>query len=273
MNNKNIRLTPIAETKAAEDEQRTLIVTISTSTPDRSGDVVVPAGGDLKHFKKNPVVLFGHNYGEPPIARAEQIKINEKDIQAKVVFPEKGIYPFADTIFELYKAKILHAWSIGFIAKESVNLDPDKPWGPQRFEKWEMLEFSAVPVPANPEALTLMRSQGIDESEIKHLTIDSTETKEEETEEMEVTSVSYDPTLKLMKVTLAKGEITRTLTDEELQAFSLSFAPKETPEEQKDEAADVSEMVKALRDALKPADKQIGLVLRTLKTLIEQPTS
>src|SRR5688572_13904885 len=97
-----IRQIPVAETKAADGAERTLIVTISTSTPDRSGDIVVPKGGDLENFRKNPVVLFGHNYGQPPVARAEDLTVNEDSIQAKVVFPKAGTYAFADDVYALY---------------------------------------------------------------------------------------------------------------------------------------------------------------------------
>lgn len=271
MEHKKKLITPVAETKAAEGEDRTLVVTITTDKPDRSGDVVVPEGGDLKNFKKNPVVLFGHKYNEPPIARAEQLRVVDNGIQAKVSFPEKGVYPFADTIYELYKAKILHAWSIGFIAKESVNLDAEKgSWGPQKFTKWEMLEFSAVPVPANPEALTLLRSNGLDESTIKHLTIDSAETKEEEkdpeddTETLEISGLSYDPLLKQMTVVIENNAVVYELAQEELEALSDAFTDKEKPEDQ----TDLIKAMTTLRDSLRPADKEIGLALRTLKTLL-----
>ena len=83
---KKIRKVLSAETKALEDT-RSLIVTISTPTPDRSGDVVVPKGAKLAHFLKNPVVLFGHKYDEPPIAKAEDLMVTDDGIRAKVTFP------------------------------------------------------------------------------------------------------------------------------------------------------------------------------------------
>jgi HK97 family phage prohead protease len=257
MEDQEKRLIADAETKAAEGDNRTLLVKISTSSPDRDGDIVVPEGGELKHFKKNPVVLFGHNYSQPPIAKAEKLSIGDKDITARVVFPEKGLYPFADTVYDLYKAGIMSAWSIGFIPKESTHLDPERPWGPQRFEKWEMLEFSAVPVPANPEALTIARSHGLDDKTIKKLTFEA-KTEEAEEEQEETPSVE-DLQAKIQQLETENAELKAKLTP--------------ATDEPAEESADVSKALTALRDALKPADKEIGLALRTLKQLIKEPTS
>ena len=146
------------ETKAVNEETRTLVVKISTSTPDRSDDVVVPKGMVSKNYLTNPVVAFAHNYAGLSIGKTTELQSTDDAIIAKVEFVPKGVYPLADQLFEMYKGGFMNAWSIGFIPKKWV----DKEDGGRMFEEWELLEYSAVLVPDNPEALTLLRSKGID---------------------------------------------------------------------------------------------------------------
>lgn len=155
---KLIRKTYQAETKAVEDSDRTLIVTISTANPDRSNDVVVPMGMMVDNYLKNPVVAFAHNYSGLAIGKTIEIQKSDDGIVAKVEFVPKGVYPLADQLFEMYKGGFMNAWSIGFIPKKYADRDD----GGRDFEEWELLEYSAVLVPDNPEALTLLRSKGVD---------------------------------------------------------------------------------------------------------------
>ena len=153
-----------SETKAVENE-RSLTVTISTNAVDRSGDVVEPNGGKFVNFKKNPVVLMAHDYSGLPIGRASDLVKTDNGITAKVTFPEEGTYPLADTVYNMYKQKFMRAWSIGFIPTKSEEIKDEegkKNITGYRFLNWELLEFSACSVPANPEALTNMISKGID---------------------------------------------------------------------------------------------------------------
>ena len=146
------------ETKSVDGPTRTLVVKITTPTPDRSGDVVVPKGMDAKNFMNNPVVQFAHNYADLPIAKCTSLKVTDSAILATVEFPSEGMYPKADTVYRMYKEGFLSAWSVGFMPKEY----DENEQGGYTFKQWELLEFSSVPVPANAEALTVMRSKGLD---------------------------------------------------------------------------------------------------------------
>jgi hypothetical protein len=162
-----------AETKALDDS-RSLIVTISTVSPDRSGDVVIPGGVKLENYLKNPVVAFAHRYNDLALAKAGDIRINSDSIQAKVTFPNAGISPLSDQVYELYKGGFMNAWSIGFIPFKYADIQN----GGRQFTEWELLEFSAVLVPDNPEALTIMRSKGIDTAPLEAANAEAT--KEED---------------------------------------------------------------------------------------------
>ncbi len=151
-----------SETKAVDGEERTLIVRITTSNPDRSQDVVIPAGMQADNYLRNPVVAAFHRYDKPGIGKTLEIQKTDDGVVAKVQFTPKGVNPEADQLYELYKGGFMNAWSIGFMPKKWS----DRPGGGREFQEWELLEYSAVLVPANPNALTLLRSKGLDPDKI-----------------------------------------------------------------------------------------------------------
>lgn len=148
-----------SEIKGIDEKEQTLTAIVSTGATDRMNESLDPNGADLKNFKKNPVVLFGHNYNQPPIGKAMWIKNTNEGIVAKVKFASTQ---FAQEIYTLYKEGIMRAFSVGFLPDKEAIEEGDGKKGPARtFRKWELLEFSAVPVPANPEAMTMAMSKGI----------------------------------------------------------------------------------------------------------------
>ena len=158
-----------SELKAIDVESRTITALISTATKDRMGEVLLPGGADIRQFNKNPVVLFAHNYSEPPIGRALWTKKTKEGILSKVEFAKTQ---FAEEIFQLYKDGFMRAFSVGFIPKkwddgEIAGKDCDNDKKPRRtYTEWEMVEYSAVPVPANPDALALALQKGMIKSEV-----------------------------------------------------------------------------------------------------------
>lgn len=141
------------------EEDRTVTAVISTGTVDREEEVLLPRGGSFDTYLKNPVVLWAHQYDEAPIARTLWIKSGNKKVTAKAQFAET---PRAEEIYQLFKGGYLNAFSIGFLPTKSHEPKPDEiqkrpEWANARriYDEWELLEFSAVPVPANPEALAL----------------------------------------------------------------------------------------------------------------------
>lgn len=152
----DVRKTYVVKAEIDTDE-RTVTAIISTSAVDRDHEVVIPKGIDFENFTKNPVVLWAHNYGQPPIGKAVWIGRTTKGLKAKVKFAET---PDADEIYELFKGGFLSAFSIGFISKKSHKPEPKEiAKKPEWAEVWrvidesELLEFSAVPVPSNAGAL------------------------------------------------------------------------------------------------------------------------
>ncbi len=149
--------------KAPADGLRKVSFTISTGSVDRDRDTLSVAGWVLDNYVKNPVVLWAHYYGQPPIARAESIVKRAKALRATAQFATAEEYPFADTIFRLVNGGYLQATSVGFRPIKWV-YDEDRHG--YDMEEQELLEFSIVPVPANPEALRDAKAAGIP---IEHL--------------------------------------------------------------------------------------------------------
>ena len=150
-----------------------LTALVSTNAIDRYMEVIDPDGMDARNFRKNPVVLWAHDYTQPPIGKALWIKKEGDGIVSKVKFANT---PKGQEIFSLYKDGFMKAFSIGFIPIETENMqdddmvdDPDMPKKPKKpkkiYKKWELLEYSAVPVPANPEAVALCVQRGLIKSE------------------------------------------------------------------------------------------------------------
>ncbi|KKL81599.1 hypothetical protein LCGC14_1993120, partial [marine sediment metagenome] len=138
----------------AQVEQADVSVLASTEDTDRDQEVIKQDGIDLKHFKKNPVILFAHKYSETPIGRAINTKITDAGLQIDIKFASKKANPLGQQVKELMKEGILKAVSIGFIPKERDENNP------AIITKSEMLELSIVPVPANPHALALAVKKG-----------------------------------------------------------------------------------------------------------------
>ncbi len=132
-------------------DSRSVTFLISTDAVDRDGDSIDPTGWDLKNYQASPVVLWSHDHKNPPIAKTTRIEQTKNGLSATAEFPAKGIYPFADTVYELLKGGFLNASSVGFRPIESEQAT-DRKSG-MNFMKQELLEWSVVPIPANPDAL------------------------------------------------------------------------------------------------------------------------
>jgi len=247
-----------AEIKSFDEKERSLTALVSTATKDRMGEVLLPAGADLKNYNKNPVVLWAHDYSRPPIGRAMWTKRTQDGVLSKVQFAGT---PFADEIYQLYKGGFMKAFSVGFIPKEWEDGDGEKK--PKRtFQKWEMIEFSAVPVPANPDALGLAMKSGIQISdEVKKFFDEKLPTIEEAMAEtssdIEMTTTVVENDYDEMVVTLQeeikiKYELINSLAMENaelrLKLYS-ALQPKPVPEMTEERIATLCEQlfVRAIR--------------------------
>ena len=144
---------------AVDSAARTVTAVISSALPDRVGDVVVPAGlRNAEEFLLNPVVLWAHQRTLPPVGVCVALDIQPNRLVAVTKFAA-GV-PLADDVFRLYEQGVLRGWSVGLLPHR-VRPRQTRSGRGVRIDEWDLLEYSAVPVPENPEALTLAVEKGL----------------------------------------------------------------------------------------------------------------
>lgn len=146
-----------------EDSRRSLWAVASLEEPDREGDVILAAGWELENYRKNPVILFAHKYDQPPVARALEVGVSQKGLRFRAQFPSRKEYPFADTIYQLYRGGYLRSFSVGFIPKLWEDRKPASGdgQGGRLFRRHELVEISVVPIPTHPRALAEAQKKGL----------------------------------------------------------------------------------------------------------------
>jgi Caudovirus prohead serine protease len=140
---------------------RQLRFTISTGAIDRDNDAVSVNGWDLRAFSRNPVVLWSHDADELPIARCIEIGVVGDALKAVADFAPAEmpiVGELAEAVLRMCRTGFLSATSVGFrplefeLAKDRDD-DEDSWWPPINFLRQELMEFSIVSIPANPDAL------------------------------------------------------------------------------------------------------------------------
>lgn len=136
---------------AAPDGGPALFV-LSTDEVDRHGDVVAAEGWNLEFYRRNPVLLWAHDYRRPAIGRAVSLWAEPHRLLARMEFAPTA---FAQEVAALYRAGFQWGVSVGFRPLEFEERR-DAATGAFlgiRFLRQELLEVSAVTVPANRSAL------------------------------------------------------------------------------------------------------------------------
>ena len=126
---------------------------LSTDEVDRHGDVISADGWVLDSYRTNPVLLWAHDYRQPAIGRAAKIWTEPHRLLANMEFAPTG---FAQEISSLYRSGFQWGVSVGFkpLRFEERRDEKTGAFLGLRFLEQELLEVSAVPVPANRSALS-----------------------------------------------------------------------------------------------------------------------
>ena len=155
-----------------------LHIRASDETLDRYKEVIVASGWRLDNYLRNPVIQNAHQYGDIifTIGRAEKTWVSGNALLQTWRFASNE-NPFAKIARDLYRGKFLQAASVGFIPLKwedsdpnpTPNLNPNLAFT-RRYTEQELLEVSAVGIPANPNALTLaLRAGAIEQSDLREL--------------------------------------------------------------------------------------------------------
>jgi HK97 family phage prohead protease len=134
--------------KAEATERGTTRFIASTPTPDSYNDIIVQSGWKLDRFLKNPVIPWAHSRWDLPVGKSIDTQVTD---QALVIEVEWAPHEFAQDVKRLYDEEFLNAVSVGFRPLKWQYLDN----GGVLFQEAELLEVSAVPIPANPDALAI----------------------------------------------------------------------------------------------------------------------
>lgn len=157
----SIRADPGARTLSVDAATMRVRSVITTVDPDRAGDVVVPTGlKNLDEYMTNPVVLWAHDRVRvPPVGVCEWVDVQPRRIVAETRFAQ-GV-PFAEDLFRLYEQDILRGWSVGFVPRKGRRVMRPDGGSALHVSEWDLLEYSAVPIPENPGALTVALQKGL----------------------------------------------------------------------------------------------------------------
>ena len=123
---------------------------ISSPTLDRENDRIIPSGGRFENFRKNPVLLWGHQHGQLPIGSVTRLNVKDQSIKAQWKWLENDI--FAERVKHCWDEGICRAASIGFMPVRAMKNEG----GGFDFLEWQLLELSLVTIPANPDAVRLL---------------------------------------------------------------------------------------------------------------------
>ncbi len=147
------------EIKAVNKTSREVLHLITTASVDRAGDIVEPKGAEIANFMKNPLVMADHAYSiDRVIGRAMALEVSDKGISARTQFRDT---PLGREAFAL-ASEGLGGWSIGF---RPMKFEPIKDGkGITKgfmFKQWELLEYSIVAIPCNPDIVQNAITRGL----------------------------------------------------------------------------------------------------------------
>jgi len=122
----------------------------STEGVKRGGEALLAGDWRLDNYRRNPVVLWVHDYGGRtlPIGRAVDVRIKSAALLADIVFDQEDA--FARQVEDKYRRGFLNAVSVGW---QDV-MEGKRTWH-------DLMDISAVPVPADPSALTLAERRAL----------------------------------------------------------------------------------------------------------------
>jgi HK97 family phage major capsid protein/HK97 family phage prohead protease len=146
----------ILEIKAINEDKRIIEGIASTVTTDRMDDIVEPRGAIFNL----PIPFLWQHDSDCPVGQVIAAKVSDTQISVTCQFAQvdapASLQDDLDRAWSMVKSGLVRGLSIGFNPIETAQIEGS--WG-RRYLKWELLELSAVTIPANAEAtITTIRS-------------------------------------------------------------------------------------------------------------------
>ena len=136
----------------------------SDATLDRYGEIISPEGWQLATYLKNPVFQNSHQYGDIIHTLGKALITEVRPVAGRQALFQRIQFaveanPIARIAYPLYHHGYLRAVSVGLIPIRWEDGTPETPYR-RRYTHQELLEVSAVAIPANPAALALAVKSG-----------------------------------------------------------------------------------------------------------------
>jgi hypothetical protein len=144
----------------------------SSEAVDRYDEILTADGWQLENYRRNPVFQNAHQYGDILFTLGKALTTEVRSIAGRQVLFQRvefatDINPIARIAYGLYRGKFLNAVSVGFIPLRWENGGAEAGYRRKYLEQ-ELIEVSAVGIPANPEALQLgLRAGAIEKSDLR----------------------------------------------------------------------------------------------------------
>jgi len=155
---------PGADPSIAKSPAAVLDFIASNETLDRYGEIILASGCRLGNYRRNPVFQNAHQYGDVIFTLGKALVTEVRPGGTFSATPHLfqriefavDVNPMARIAYGLYKGKFLNAVSVGFIPlRWETPAQPEKAGYRRKYLEPELLEVSAVGIPANPDALEL----------------------------------------------------------------------------------------------------------------------
>jgi hypothetical protein len=194
---------PPAPQPSTLNPQPVLDFIASDETLDRCDEVIAADGWRLEHYRRNPVFQNAHQYGDILFTLGKALITEVRAVPPATLNQQPAAFlyqriefaveanPLARIAYRLYAGKFLNAVSVGFIPLRwqdadaqqvgrgvpavppsgrlsTLNAQPATQPFRRKYLEQELLEVSAVGIPANPNALALgLKAGAIEKSDLR----------------------------------------------------------------------------------------------------------
>jgi hypothetical protein len=154
----------------------------SDATTDRYCESIDARGWKLQNYRRNPVFQNSHQYGDILFTLGKALVTDVRDVGGRQALFQRiefacDVNPMAKIAYGLYKGGFLSGVSVGFVPikwqdpSSSSSSSSSSSNTPRRlYLEQELLEVSAVAIPANPNALALAYKSGaVEKSDLNEL--------------------------------------------------------------------------------------------------------
>lgn len=222
---------------------------VSNSNEDRYYEKILVEGIDLKQIKRNPTVLWGHDYSGLPIGKITKIWVDNGNLMARIKLSVEK-YDFAKQVYDLILDGVINAVSLGGQVKK---------WSDDytTIEQLELYEVSVVPVGAHRDALITEKSIGKEKAAALRKSFADFE---------------HDAAIDKIKL-MPQDEIKSHITSLKALTSALESAYAGTAETEEDNGGDKAKAVRKLvlvRSNAKIVDKTAELLIASINNKLKQ---